>query len=88
MRAVTLTLFGPLREGVGASSVVLQVPTLCTVREVLCALTAAHPLAASASVLSRCVVAVDDEYTELDALLPAPGGRSPVIAVIPPVSGG
>ena len=87
MRLVHVLLFGPLRESVGASSVPVKLPPHSCVRDLLRALTAAYPLAATEAVLARCIVAVNDDFAELDTELPSEGTPA-VIAVIPPVSGG
>lgn len=79
---VVAQVWGPLKELVGASAVAVEVPLGATPRALLQALVAAHP--AAAAVVSTCIVAVGDEYADLDAPLP-PGAE---LSVIPPVSGG
>ena len=75
---MTVLVFGPLREAVGAASI--QIADAATAGEVKRRAAEAHPEAAE--LIARCAVAVDGAYVGPDE--PADGE----VALIPPVSGG
>jgi molybdopterin converting factor small subunit len=79
---LTVHLFGPVREVVGAGRATVTLGKAPTVANLLSALTAAHP--DLEALLARSRVAINHVYA--DATEPiAPGDE---IAVIPPVGGG
>jgi molybdenum cofactor cytidylyltransferase len=79
---VTVRLFALARERAGRSEIELEVAPPFRVADLLAALSERVP--AVAPLLPTVLIAVNEEYAELDAPI-APGSR---VAVIPPVSGG
>lgn len=75
-------LFARAKDLVGAGSVTLEVPEGATVSQLRQRLAEDQPVLAS--LLQRSVLAVNNEFTEDNTLLPA-GAE---VALLPPVSGG
>ena len=79
---VRVRLFARAKDLAGADAVVVAVPPGATVAELRRRLAADYP--ALAGLLSRCAVAVADEFAE-DSLTLTDGAE---VALLPPVSGG
>jgi molybdopterin converting factor subunit 1 len=79
--AIEVLYFGGAREAAGTARESLAAPP-ATVGDLRRALAARHP--ALARLLPRCRIAVDEEFAEDAAPLPARGE----VAIVPPVSGG
>ena len=79
---VSLLLFAALREAIGARSLDFEIADGATVADLKRRVSAAFP--ASAALIDRTAVAVDDEYVSSEERLR--DGTS--VALIPPVSGG
>jgi len=79
---MTVHLFAAARDLAGTATVVLDLPQGATVAELRQELL--HQLPALATLLPRCLIAVNHEFAP-DALSLKPQDE---IAVIPPVSGG
>ncbi len=75
-------LFAMAKERAGRTTVEVELPRGSRVADLRAAI--GHRLPALAPLLSKTMIAVDEEYADDDQIL-APGSR---IAVIPPVSGG
>ena len=80
--SVSVRLFGPAREAVGADAIDLALPERATAAEALAALAAAYP--ALVALLPRTRVAVNLAYVDPGTRL-EPGDE---IAIVPPVGGG
>ena len=79
---IRVQLFARCRDLAEADVVTVEVPEGGTVADVRAALAAAFPTLRG--MLPRCAVAVNDDFADDDAILPA--GAS--AALLPPVSGG
>jgi molybdopterin converting factor subunit 1 len=79
---VTVRLFARARDLAGRDSLTLETPSAITVAELRRRIGAACP--PLSSLLSRCAVAVNDEFANDDMTVPADAE----IALLPPVSGG
>ena len=79
---VRVRLFARARDLAGRDAVALELPAGATVGEVRRRLAVEHP--ALGPMLGRCALAVNDEFAEDTAPLPA-GAE---VALLPPVSGG
>jgi molybdopterin converting factor subunit 1 len=75
-------LFARVKDLAGADAVTVELPPGSTVGELRRRLGEGRP--ALAGLLSRCAVAVNDEFAEDSLMLPAECD----IALLPPVSGG
>ena len=75
--------FARAREVMGAASQELEVPDQCTGRQLFAAIVAQQP--SMEGVLASCVLAVNQDYAELDNCLLKPSDE---VAIIPPLSGG
>ncbi len=79
---VHVRLFARARDLAGASEVAVELPAGATVADLRRALAAGCP--ALTPILARSALAVDNDFAADDLVLPS----SPVIALLPPVSGG
>ena len=79
---VRVRLFARAKDLAGADAVLVTLSPGATVADLRCRLAADHP--ALAGLLSRCAVAVADEFAE-DSLPLSAGAE---VALLPPVSGG
>jgi molybdopterin converting factor small subunit len=79
---LTVRLFGPAREAVGAATVGLALPAGATAADALAELARAHP--AVAPLLPRTRVAINLEYVDAGTRVAA----GDEIAILPPVGGG
>jgi molybdopterin converting factor subunit 1 len=75
-------LFAVARQLAGTDQVTLEVPEPCTAGQLRLALSDQVP--ALRDVLPRILLAVDSDYVQPDAVIPA----NAEVACIPPVSGG
>lgn len=82
MSAITVRLFGPAREAVGAATATVDAGPRPTAADVVAALERLHP--ELAGLLPRSRVAVNLSYVEASTVL-SPGDE---VAVLPPVGGG
>lgn len=81
-KRVTVRLFAGLRERLGGETITVGVPDAAVVADLRGALSEQFPQ--SRELLSRCAVAIQQEYVGADQPVPDSGE----IALIPPVSGG
>jgi molybdopterin converting factor subunit 1 len=79
---VRVRLFARARDLAGRQAVFLELPAEATVGEVRRRLAVEYP--ALEAILGRCALAVNDEFAEDTAALPA----NAEVALLPPVSGG
>ena len=79
---IRVQLFARARDIVGTSSVLLELPEGATVGRLRQRLAEEQP--ALAALLERSAMAVNDEFAEDEAILPADAE----VALLPPVSGG
>jgi molybdopterin converting factor subunit 1 len=79
---VRVRLFARAKDLAGTEVVSVNLPAGATVADLRRTLAAEYP--ALAGLLSRCAVAVDDEFAEDALTLPADAE----VALLPPVSGG
>lgn len=80
--AVEVLVFGPARDCVGGTSVVVDVALPAAVRDLVGALARAN--AGLRDLLPHCAIAVGDELVDADFVVQA----GDEVAVLPPVSGG
>lgn len=79
---VRVQLFARARELAGADMLTVELPDAADVAKLRTAMSAACP--ALAAFLTKCAIAVDDDFASDDAAVSAASS----LAVIPPVSGG
>jgi molybdopterin converting factor subunit 1 len=78
----TVKLFAALRDLAGASAIEIELPANATARDLLARVRETLPSASS--LLERCAVAINLEYSKPDASI----REGDELAIIPPVSGG